>query len=80
METFCAAADLYCTFEHLEQRIDRSKVAGEVTDLAGAVELGRATWADIVGLDPGRRDLKSVIPTDAPLRSNPCPTDSGCDE
>ena len=45
METFCSAADLYCSREHLEQRL--ADAAGEILDLGAAVELGRETWADV---------------------------------
>ena len=51
METFCAAADLYCSTEHLHQRIDRSVSKGEIVDLAHAVVLGRETWADVADLE-----------------------------
>lgn len=51
METFCSAADLYCSTEHLAERIDRSVTKGDIVDLAGAVELGRETWADVADLE-----------------------------
>lgn len=44
---FCAAADLYCSVEHLERRIDTTTTAGEVTELPAAVSLARDTWADV---------------------------------
>ena len=53
MTDFCAAADLYCRREHLEQRIDPTTQVGEVLDPAAAAELGRAAWADLAGLVVG---------------------------
>lgn len=51
MNDFCAAADVYCSPEHLEQRIGPRRVAGRVATVDEAVALGRATWAEIVDLD-----------------------------
>lgn len=56
MESFCAAADLYCSPAHVADRIDVAATAGAVTDLAAAVALGRETWADIADLDLDRSD------------------------
>ena len=47
MTEFCAAADLYCSIEHLRQRIDTESVPGTTADLAVAASLGRETWADV---------------------------------
>jgi alkylmercury lyase len=49
MVDFCAAADLYCGRDHLEQRIDLARAPGEVMDLPGAAMLGREAWADVAG-------------------------------
>jgi hypothetical protein len=49
MVDFCAAADLYCGRDHLEQRIDTARAEGEVMDLSGAAMLGRDAWADVAG-------------------------------
>jgi alkylmercury lyase len=57
MVDFCAAADLYCGRDHLEQRIDPARDTGEVLDLASAARLGRAAWAAVadrgLGLEHG---------------------------
>jgi alkylmercury lyase len=53
MVDFCAAADLYCGRDHLEQRIDPARDPGEVLDLASAATLGRAAWADVAGRSLG---------------------------
>jgi alkylmercury lyase len=45
MESFCAAADLYCSLQHLEHQ--HGDAAGEVLDLGAVLELGRETWADV---------------------------------
>lgn len=47
MESFCAAADVYCSLAHLEQRIDAATADGEIVDLDRAAALGRETWADV---------------------------------
>jgi hypothetical protein len=49
MTDFCAAADLYCRREHLEQLVDLTTLVGDVVDLATAAELGRTAWADVGG-------------------------------
>lgn len=49
MAQFCASADLYCSIDHLEQRIDTAKTPGTALDLAAAAALGRTTWADVSG-------------------------------
>ena len=51
METFCAAADLYCTTQHLADRIDTSVARGDVVTLEAAAELGRHTWVDVADLE-----------------------------
>lgn len=51
MNEFCASADLYCTVEHLEARVGVERTAGRPMTLAEAAELGRETWADVVGVD-----------------------------
>ena len=50
MTSFCANADLYCSVEHLKQRIDTKVNLGEITDLIQAATLGRYTWSDIANL------------------------------
>jgi alkylmercury lyase len=50
MAEFCAAADLYCGREHLEERIDTAVGLGKVLDLPAAAALGREGWADVAGL------------------------------
>jgi alkylmercury lyase len=50
MNDFCAAADLYCSEEHLRQRIDPRGAPGRVADLAAAAVIGRDTWADVAGI------------------------------
>lgn len=47
--TFCAVADLYCSPQHLERRIDIEHAAGTVVSLAEAAEIGRYVWADVAG-------------------------------
>lgn len=47
---FCAAADLYCSEEHLHQRIEPGRASGRIADLAAAVALGRDTWADVADI------------------------------
>jgi hypothetical protein len=54
MAQFCSCADLYCSLEHLRQRIDPAATPGAPTDLAAAADLGRQTWADVTGLPLGR--------------------------
>ncbi len=49
-DEFCASADLYCTIEHLDAKIDRNAVAGAVASLTDAAALGRDTWADVTTL------------------------------
>jgi len=53
MTDFCAAADLYCGRDHLDQRMAAGQ-PGEVFDLTAAAALGRYTWADVAtrGLAP----------------------------
>lgn len=51
MNTFCSAADLYCSRAHLDERVGEAD--GEAVDLERAAELGRETWADVAGLDLG---------------------------
>jgi hypothetical protein len=53
MAQFCSCADLYCSPDHLRQRIDPATTSGDITDLAATAELGRQTWADIIGLPLG---------------------------
>lgn len=48
---FCAAADLYCSVEHLEARVADNLTPGRMTDLAGAARLGWDTWADVRDLE-----------------------------
>lgn len=47
---FCASADLYCSEDHLRQRIEVEQSRGRVADLADALALGRDTWADVAGI------------------------------
>jgi len=49
MAQFCSCADLYCSPEHLRERIDPAATRGEITDLGTAADLGRQAWADIAG-------------------------------
>lgn len=60
MKDFCASADLYCSAEHLRQRVDVHENNGRVLSLEEALVLGRETWsdvADVVTVDkPERRD------------------------
>ena len=49
MADFCAAADLYCSRDHLARRIDTATGRGEVLDMAGAAALGCTAWADVAG-------------------------------
>lgn len=53
MAQFCASADLYCSPDHLRERIDPAIAPGEITDLGEAAEFGRQAWADVVGLPLG---------------------------
>jgi len=48
---FCASADLFCSLEHLHDRIDTVRAHGRVASLAAAAGLGRAAWADVAGID-----------------------------
>jgi Alkylmercury lyase len=47
MSDFCAMADLYCSRDHLEQRIDIASMPGRMIDVSAGAALGRATWADV---------------------------------
>lgn len=47
MNDFCASADLYCSTDHLRQRIDVDGSPGRVISLQEAVDLGRETWSDV---------------------------------
>ena len=47
---FCAAADLYCSVAHLQQRIAAGRPSGEILDLASAVARGRSGWVDVADL------------------------------
>ena len=51
MAEFCATADLYCSAEHLQQRVDTERTPGQLSDLASAVALGCDTWADVARID-----------------------------
>lgn len=51
---FCASADLYCSIEHLEDRVDVASGGGRAVTLADAATLGADTWADVVGVDVAR--------------------------
>lgn len=51
---FCARADLYCSPEHLHQRVDTARTPGTVADLAAAVTLGCDVWADVAGFNLDR--------------------------
>jgi alkylmercury lyase len=44
---FCASADIYCSEEHLRQRITLDRASGRIVDLARAMAFGRDTWADV---------------------------------
>ncbi len=50
MSDFCASADLYCSRDHLEQRIDVTSIPGRLVDVSAGAALGRATWADVADL------------------------------
>lgn len=52
MDSFCAAADLFCSRQHLVEHVGRD-AQGEIVDLERAAELGRETWADVVGVELG---------------------------
>jgi hypothetical protein len=54
MTDFCAAADLYCGRDHLEQRIDPTRQPGEILKLAAAAALGQSLWADVAALSGTR--------------------------
>lgn len=60
MKDFCASADLYCSTDHLRQRVDVHRSHGRVVPLDEALALGRETWSDIAGATtvdkPQRRD------------------------
>ena len=45
LDDFCASADLYCSEDHLRQRIDLERARGRIADMAGALALARETWA-----------------------------------
>jgi alkylmercury lyase len=47
---FCASADLYCSDDHLHQRMEPGRAPGRILHLAAALELGRDTWADVAGI------------------------------
>lgn len=47
MKDFCASADLYCSTEHLRQRVDVDGSRGRVIRLQEALDLGRETWSDV---------------------------------
>jgi alkylmercury lyase len=64
MADFCAAADLYCKREHLEQRVQTTTETGEVFDVATAAELGRTTWADVAGLGLAAGVADADLPTE----------------
>lgn len=66
MNDFCAAAALYCSREHLEAHVGAARPDGEMVTLDEAVALGRATWADVAGIDVNGV-LKAWSPTDAGL-------------
>ena len=51
MDEFCASADLYCSPDHLRQRIDVDRAEGSATSLRDAAALGREVWADVAALD-----------------------------
>jgi hypothetical protein len=51
MAEFCASADLYCSLDHLQERIDVDATAGSASALDAAAALGRDIWADVVGLE-----------------------------
>lgn len=50
MAEFCAGANLYCSVEHLHQRIDTNLAPGTVTYLAKAAAIGAETWADVAAM------------------------------
>jgi alkylmercury lyase len=50
MNDFCATADLYCSEEHLRQRIGPGGGSGRMADLAAGLALGREVWADVAGI------------------------------
>lgn len=50
LEAFCAAADLYCSADHLEQQLGVA-AAGELVDLERAASLGCGTWVDVADLE-----------------------------
>lgn len=54
---FCAAADLYCSEEHLRRVVESARV-GTTVDVGSAATLGREIWAD-VGLHVGELDAVS---------------------
>jgi alkylmercury lyase len=54
LNDFCATADLYCSTEHLRERIEPGGASGRA-DLAAAVALGRDTWADVAGIGASDR-------------------------
>jgi alkylmercury lyase len=47
MNDFCATADLYCSADHLRQRIDVDASNGRILSLDEAIDLGRETWSDV---------------------------------
>lgn len=44
---FCANADLYCSREHLHERVDTESTPGRVATVEEALVAGCATWADV---------------------------------
>lgn len=55
MNEFCAAADLYCTVEHLHARVGDGHGGGRVVALLDVAPLGREVWADVAGVDVRHR-------------------------
>jgi len=52
---FCAAADLYCSEEHLRRRIEIGRASGHIADLSTTIALALDTWADVTrmaAIDP----------------------------
>jgi len=47
LNDFCATADLYCSEEHLRQRIDTAATPGRVATVDEALAVGCDTWADV---------------------------------
>lgn len=56
LNDFCATADLYCSEEHLRQRIDTAATPGRVATVEEALTVGCETWADVAdALEAERR-------------------------